>query len=122
MNVNLPESHTENQIKGNNIESSLYNPDRLINISMQANILAWVILAISIVFFVVATINFWVDFFSNTNYGYAPGIRDLIFYLASFFPALMGLFLYVILRFVAEGIFLFMDIEINFRELSERQK
>ena len=89
---------------------------------MQAKTLAWIILAMSIVFFVVATINFWTDFFSNTNYAYAPQFNDLIFYLASFFPALIGLFLSVILRFIAEGIFLFMDIEINILELNESQK
>ena len=122
MNANIPKTPTEHQINRTNIESSLYNPDKLLNISMQAKTLAWIILAMSIVFFVVATINFWTDFFSNTNYAYAPQFNDLIFYLASFSPALIGLFLYVILRFIAEGIFLFMDIEINIRELNESQK
>jgi hypothetical protein len=122
MNVNSPESQNENQIKASNIEPSLYNADKLINISTQAKILAWFILVISIVLFVVATINFSMDYFYGSDYGYAPGFNDLAFYLASFFPALIGLFLYIILRFVAESIFLFMDIEINFREQSERQK
>ena|SRR5688572_17800294 len=122
MSANTPKTPTENQINRRNIEPSLYNPDKLINISMQAKILAWIILVMSIVFFVVATLNFWTDFFSSTNYGYAPQFNDLIFYLASFYPALIGLFLYVILRLIAEGIFLLMDIEINVRELSESQK
>ena len=122
MNINLPEHQTKNQIKGSNPEPSLYNADKLINISAQAKILAWVILVISINFFVLALIKFLMDFFSGFGYGYTFRFDDLLFYLLSFFPTLIGLFLYVILRFVAESIFLFMDIEIDFRELSERRE
>jgi hypothetical protein len=122
MNVNIPESQTKNQSKEGNIEPSLYDADKLINISSQAKILAWVALVISIAFLLVFLIGFIRNIFFSYGYESTIGFNDLVLYLLGLFPVLIGLFLYIILRFIAEGIFLLMDIEINFRELSERQK
>ena len=122
MNFNEPESQTELPTRKGNIESSLYNADKLISLSSQAKVIAWIILVVSIVFLAAATINFWSDFVARTNYAYAPDIEDFIFYLASLFPTLIGAFLYIILRIIAEGIVLLMDLEIDLRERSVSQK
>jgi ABC-type multidrug transport system fused ATPase/permease subunit len=118
--MNLPENQTTNQMKKHNTETSVYNVDKLTNIATQAKILAWLILVISIAFFVVSIIASLMDLFSI--YGSSYGISDLLLFLLSIFPSLIGLFLYIILLFVAECSVLLTKIKVNFRELNDNQK
>lgn len=114
----MNENPSENE-KADDVETTLYKPDRLIGISVQAKFISWIILTISILFLGNFTIDFISSLFSNP-YGLRFG--DLSYYFLGLFPALIGLFLYILLRALAEGIFLFMDIESGLRELKERGK
>ena len=113
MNDDLSENKKED------IETTLYKPDRLIGISVQAKVIAWIILAVSILFLIIFTIEFANDVFSS---GYGLQYRDLYYYFLGLLPVLFGLFFYILLRAVAEGIYLFIDIETGLRELKERGK
>ena len=121
--MNTIKDHADSAPKEIDIESPLYRFDRLINLSIMSNFLAWFILILSIIFFVATVRNLWTDYFSPSfidfDYGY---IYDFTYYLASFFPSIVGLFFFIILRFVAEGVLLFIDIEMNLRELREKKE
>ena len=121
MNINAPASQTEPPTRKGNIESSLYNAEKLISLSAQAKILAWVVMVPSIIFIVAATINMLWIFVVRTNNAYAPGINDFMYYLDSLSPAFIGLILSMLLRIVAESVLLLMDLEIDLRERSDRQ-
>ncbi len=121
MDGNIQGSQTNSPTGKRNIESPLYNTDKLISLSSQAKILAWVILVLSIIFIVAATINFLWGFVTGTSYAYHLGLVDFLYYLVSLSPAFIGLILYIILRIVAEGVLLLMDLEIDLRARSERQ-
>jgi hypothetical protein len=77
-------------------------------------------LVLSIAFLAAGTIDFLWNFFAWNNYAYAPGFDDLMYYLVSLSPALIGFILYIILRTISEGILLFMDLELDLRERTAR--
>ena len=121
--MNTIKDHADSAPKKIDTESPLYRIDRLINLSIMSNFLAWFILILTIIHFVATARNLWTGYFSpsfiDLNYGY---IYDFTYYLASFFPSIVGLFLFIILRFAAEGVLLFIDIETNLRELREKKE
>ena len=119
MNINVPESQTEPPTRKGNIEAPLYNAEKLISLSIQAKILGWVILVLSIIFIAVATISMVWHFVASA--AYTPGIDDFMYYLSSLSPAFIGLILSILLRIIAEGVLLLMDLEIDLRERSDRQ-
>ncbi len=120
MDMNIRGSQTNSPTRKKNIESPLYNADKLISLSSQAKILAWVILVLSVIFIVAATANLLWGFVAKTNY-VSPGLVDFLEYLVSLSPAFIGLIIYIILQIVAEGVLLLLDLEIDLRERSERQ-
>jgi hypothetical protein len=75
----------------------------------------------SIIFIVAATINMLWIFVVRTDRVYAPDINDFMYYLTSLSPAFIGLVLSILLRIVAEGVLLLMDLEIDLRERIDRQ-
>ncbi len=118
MNLNSNTEQPQNQKDENDAESPLYNVEILMGISGQAKILSWVMLAFSIMSFVVAIMIIY----SVLKDGYTTGPGNLIYVTLSFLPALFGLSFYIILRYVSESILLFIDLEIDIRDFGKRKE
>ncbi len=90
-----------------------HRPHRLTRVATWANIRSWVVLAIAGLFLVFFVSAIMVTLTSPAN----PSLVDLIPTLIQAFLILVpGLFLFVSLQAIAEGIYVLMDIEENTRK------
>jgi hypothetical protein len=93
-------------------EKSLHKTGKLINISVLANILSWIVLITSILFFIFSGIQIYLDISSASYFNFF----DFYLYLLMLAPALICLSFYAILRFISESIPLLLDMHIDFQE------
>ncbi len=90
-----------------------HNPVRLSRISTWANILSWISLVTGTAFFVMVLVSIIT---SVVNFGGQVGVMDLLpSILNGLIFFVLGGFIFVLLQALAEGIYLFMDIEDNTR-------
>jgi len=97
-------------------EPALHNTNVLMSISGQAKFLSWIMLLFSAVSLVLAVIYNYTMF----QHGYSSGLGNSIYYLLSVMPLLIGLSLYLILRFIAESILFFLDMEIDIQDFGKK--
>lgn len=94
-------------------EDLYHRPQRMIRVATWANILSWIILVVVglfLVFFVSAIVITVTQSSSNLFIELVPTISQALLIL------LPGLFLFICLQAIAEGIYLLMDIEENTRK------
>lgn len=93
-------------------EDLYHRPHRLIRVATWANILSWVVLVVVglfLVFFISAIVITITQSSNNLFIELVPTISQTLLII------LPGLFLFICLQAIAEGIYLLMDIEENSR-------
>jgi hypothetical protein len=92
-------------------EDTYHDYKSISNIAMIANVMAWVLLAFSVIGLIVLGV---VIYEARASIGgTSNGIFSVVSAIVPFFP---GFFFFVVLRAVAEGLYVLMDIEANTRK------
>jgi hypothetical protein len=91
-------------------EDTYHDYKAISNIAMIANVMAWVLLILSIAGMIILGVVIW-DARSSIG-GTPSGIFSVASAVVPFFP---GFFFFVVLRAVAEGLYVLIDIEANTR-------
>ncbi|GIV66329.1 MAG: hypothetical protein AB1457_01925 [Chloroflexota bacterium] len=93
--------------------SDLYHrPQRMIRVANWANILSWVVLVVAGLFLVFFVSAIYVTITQSSNNLFIELVPTLV---QAFLILIPGLFLFVTLQAISEGIYLLMDIEENTR-------
>jgi hypothetical protein len=93
-------------------EADTYHDSKAIsNIALIANVIAWVLLVLTIIGLIVLGIVIW-DARATIGTS-ANGIFSVVSAIVPFLP---GFFFFVVLKAIAEGLYVLMDIEANSRK------
>jgi hypothetical protein len=96
---------------GEDVEEDTYHDYKAIaNIAMIANVMAWVLLVLSVAGLIILGVVIY-DARASIG-GTSNGIFSVVSAVVPFFP---GFFFFVVLRALAEGLYVFIDIEANTR-------
>jgi hypothetical protein len=89
-----------------------HDPDKLVHLSAWSGYLSWVIIIIAVIVFV-----FRLIFEIPQIIAQPPGLLDTITYIVSpFYSLAIGIFYFVVLQAISEGIHIWMDIHENTQE------
>jgi hypothetical protein len=91
-------------------EDTYHDYKSINNIAMIANVMAWVLLVISVIGVIILGVVVYDA--RSTIGGTANGIFSVVSAIVPLFP---GFFFFVVLKAIAEGLYVLMDIEANTR-------
>lgn len=91
-------------------EDTYHDYKSISNIAMIANVMAWVLLILSIAGLFILGVVIW-DARASIG-GNSSGIFSVVSAIVPFFP---GFFFFVVLKAIAEGLYVLIDIEANTR-------
>lgn len=95
------------------IEDLYHRPERMIRVANWANILSWIVLVVAGLFLVFFISAIAVTISQSSNNLFIDLVPTLV---QAFLILIPGLFLFVSLQAISEGMYLLMDIEENTRK------
>jgi len=100
---------TEVLVDSEGEEDTYHSYKSISSIAMLANVMAWVLLVLSIIGMIVLGIVIWE---ARTTITGTNGIFSVVSAIVPFFP---GFFFFVVLKAISEGLYVLIDIEANTR-------
>ena len=99
------EAETIDVSEGTTVEEPLYNEKKLTMLSTWASVISW----ITLVFYVLVFGRNLYYFYQSVQTGFEMSILNLMSILDLLYPLLIGLFYFILLQAVSEGIYLLLD-------------